>query len=144
MTMLIKPPTPSAKQVLIMIAMAVILAGLVVDRVNTWWKQRQAVAAAIEPLEGKIVATDGINADGAQADQARSDDDQAANTAANTFRNAIARSHRDDPTAAARAARPVPASVRDAFRARRIAIERSQCAGADCGATATEPDAAQR
>lgn len=142
--MLIKPPTPSAKQVLIMIAMAVILAGLVVDRVNTWWKQRQAVAVATEPLIGKIEATDAINAAGAEADQARNDDDHAATTAANTFRNDIARGQRNDPSATARAARPVPVSVRDAFRARRIAIERSQCTSADCGAAAPEPDASQR
>lgn len=142
--MLIKPPTPSAKQVLIMIAMGVILAGLVADRANTWWQKRQAVAAATAPLEGKIEATAGINAEGAKADQARNDDDQAATTAATTFRNDIARSRRDDPEARARADRPVPRSVRDAFRARRIAIERSGCAGADCGTPAAEPDAAQR
>jgi len=142
--MLIKPPTPSAKQVLIMIAMGVILAGLVVDRANTWWQKRQAVAAATAPLEGKVEATAGINAAGAQADQDRSNDDQAATTAADTFRNDIARSRRDDPEARDRADRPVPRSVRDAFRARRLAIERSGCAGADCRAPAPEPDPPER
>lgn len=142
--MLIKPPTPSAKQVLIMLAMGVILAGLVVDRANTWWKQRQAVNAATAPLEGKIEATAGINADGAKADSERETDDRAATTAADTFRNDIARSRRDDPEARARADRPVPRSVRDAFRARRIAIERSAGPGADGGAAAAEPDPAER
>lgn len=142
--MLIKPTTPSAKQVLIMIAMGVILAGLVVDRANTWWQKRQAVAAATAPLQGKIEATAGINADAAKADQERNDTEQAATTAADTFRNDIARSRRDDPQARDRADRPVPRSVRDAFRARRLSIERSGCAGADCGAKPAEQDAAER
>ena len=62
--MLIKPPTPSARQVLILIAISVILLGLVADRVNTWWQKRQAVEAATAPLTEKIEATAGINADG--------------------------------------------------------------------------------
>ena len=48
--MLIKPPTPSAKQALFMIAIAFILAALVVDRINTWWSKRQAVTAATAPI----------------------------------------------------------------------------------------------
>lgn len=142
--MLIKPPMPSAKQTLFMIAIAFILAALVVDRISTWWSKRQAVAEATAPLEGKIEATAGINAAGAQADQDRHDDDQAATTAATTFRNDIARSRRDDPEARDRADRPVPRSVRDAFRARRLSIERSAGAGADGGAPAAEPDPAER
>lgn len=142
--MLIKPPTPSARQVLILIAISVILLGLVADRVNTWWQKRQAVEAATAPLTEKIEATAGINADGAKADQDRATDDHTATTAADTFRNDIARSRRDDPEARSRADRPVPRSVRDAFRARRIAIERSAGAGADGRAPAPEPDTSER
>lgn len=137
-------PTINPKWVLVAVILAFIVLALGADRVAEWWNTRQAVASAMQPVKEKVEATAAINEDAAAADAARETSDSIASTAANTFRNDIARSHRDDPTARDRAARPVPVSVRNAFRARRLAIERSGCVGAECGTPAPEPDAAER
>lgn len=137
-------PTPSAKQVLIMVAVGFIALALIFHNLSNWWETRQAVNEAKAPLEGKIEATAGINASGAIADEERTTDDQTATQAAETFRTTIARSHTHDPIARDRASRPVPDSVRQAFRARRLAIERSGCTGAECDEAAAEADPAER
>lgn len=134
----------SPRNTLIALAALILALLLVFDRGVEWWRQRRAVDAATAPLIDKVVVTTGIIEDGAKADADRADDDANAAQAANTFRTDIERSRRNDPEARARADRPVPRSVRDAFRARRIAIERSGCAAGECDPPAPGADAAER
>lgn len=129
-------PTPSPRQVLIAIAMAVIIVWFTIDRIGQWRARNQAVDQATAPLTSKIEATSGINSDAAIADGMREQADRAAATASANFRRSIARANQDDPTTADRASRPVPVGVRDAFRERRITVERSGCTGSGCPETA--------
>lgn len=49
------------------------------------------------------------------------------------FQKAKTEAKRNEPETAARAVRPVPDSVRGAYRERRLARERLGCAGRECG-----------
>lgn len=82
---------------------------------------------------GKLESTSGIISDGAKADEDRSDVDQTVDQARDQFNDNYRGAMQNEPETAARADRPVPDSVRDAFRQRRIARERSGCAGQQCG-----------
>lgn len=137
-------PGTSPKWVLILIAIAIIVAGLAFDRGHSWWKSRQAQVTVLAPIEAKVEATDDILKGGAKATADRNKDDRSATKAADTFRNDIARSTSDEPENRDRADRPVPVSVRNAFRAQRLALERSNGAAADGGGPAPESDAPER
>lgn len=131
-------PKLSARQILAVIAICVILAGLVVDRAVTWWNQRQEIAEAVQPYQELAKASEDIHRAGAGEDEQRDNDDHIAEAAANNFKKSITEAKRNDSEVNNRSDRAVPHSVRDAFRAQRIAIERSGSAGADSDQAATE------
>jgi hypothetical protein len=123
----------SPKHLLVLIALGVIIVALAADKANTWWEKKQAVAEAVAPLEANAEATAGINGVGAQADSDRAAADARAAAAGNTFNADLAKGEQNAPTTRERASRPVPASVRDAYRRQRLEIERSRCPGGECG-----------
>jgi hypothetical protein len=82
---------------------------------------------------GKLESTSGIIDDGAKADENRAEVDQTVAQGRDQFNQDYEGAMRNEPETAARADRPVPDSVRKAFRERRIARERSGCAGQQCG-----------
>lgn len=110
---------------------------------NTVMDWREA-AQVNEQRGAKIEATDGIITDGAKADADRNDDNNAVNTGRDTYNTAKEEAKRNEPETAVRADRTVPASVRNAFRARRLARERLDCVGNECEARPAAASAAQR
>lgn len=80
----------------------------------------------------KLESTSEIISDGAKADEDRSGVDQAINQARDQFNEHYHGAMKNEPETAARADRSVPDGVSKAFRARRLARERSGCAGQQC------------
>lgn len=85
-----------------------------------------------ETKKETLKAASGIIEDGAKADKQRATVDQAVGEGRGQFIYDYQGAMRNEPETAARADRPVPDSVRKAFRARRLARERSGCAGEQC------------
>ena len=139
--MKIGPLTPYAETIKLIIAVLVGCALLWGWNTVMDWRE----AAQVNERRGdKIIATEGIMNDGAKADADRADDDSAVSTGRETYHNAKEEAKRNEPETADRAMRTVPASVRNAFRARRLARERLDCAGDECQAGPATSRAAQR
>lgn len=91
-------------------------------------------AAQVNEQRGaKIEATTGIVNDSAKADENRATVDTDIATARDTFTRDTTEARRHEPATADRATRPVPDSLRRAYRARRLARQRSGCIGDECG-----------
>lgn len=89
-------------------------------------------------------ATSGILADGAKADENRGVVDAAINEGKSKFNNDYSEAKRHDPEIADRADRAVPDRVRESYRARRLARERSGCIGGECEARPADAGSRQR
>jgi hypothetical protein len=118
--------TWAAKQSVRVIVLAVIVAAaaVFVTMAMGWRQKAQTATAVVGEQAGKIETTTGTTQDGAVADAHRRDDDASAGTSRAAYRTTMETARREDPAIAARADRPVPARVRDAARARRLARER--------------------
>lgn len=86
-------------------------------------------------------ATSGILKDSQQSAKEQEKQSSAIDTGREAFNNKTEEDRRNDPTVAERANRPVPDSLRRAYRERRLARDRLGCAGAGCGEEPS-PDAA--
>lgn len=103
---------------------AVAIGALVVLGITHYMDLRNR--AAVGDQRGtKIEATAGTIADGAQADTRRAERDTGTAQGAQQFTITMQEAERNEPATRNRADTPVPDSVRDAFRARRLARERS-------------------
>lgn len=91
-----------------------------------------------------MTATSGILADGAKADAQRDGVDTGIAQGRDDFNNNYQEAKRNEPETAARADRSVPDSVRNAYRARRLARERLGCIGSECVGRPEEEDSAER
>lgn len=91
-----------------------------------------------------MTATSGIVADGAKADAQRADVDTGIAQGRDNFNTNYQEAKRNEPETAARADRSVPDSVRNAYRARRLARERLGCIGSECVGRPEEEDATKR
>ena len=89
-------------------------------------------------------ATVGITQDGATADAHQTATDTAVGQGNYDFGTTYAKDERHDPIVATRSTGTVPQRVRDNFRARRLARERSGCFGDECAALDEGEDAAER
>lgn len=94
--------------------------------------------------EGTLQSASGIIADGSKADADRSNVDQSIGQGRQQFQEDYDGAMTHEPETAARADRPVPDSVRRAFRERRLARERLGCAGEQCGERPADSSSAQR
>lgn len=90
-------------------------------------------AAATNELRGGVLtnASAGINR-GVDIDNFLSSNDVVIGTGREAFTHTIAEAKRHEPEVADRADRPVPASVRNAYRERRLARERRGCPAGEC------------
>lgn len=101
--------------------------------------------AAIGAQRGAVAVTaQGITEDGAKDDTARGAVDTAVTTGRETFRATIEEAKRNEPEIVARADRAVPASVRGAYRQRRLARERSVGIESERGTEPAPTPAAER
>lgn len=118
----------TVKLILALIIGAAVLFG--VQKVLDW---REA-AQQNEQRGRTITATSGIINDGSKADADRTTTDTGISQGRQEFHDNQQEAKRNEPETAARADRAVPASVRNNFRARRLARERSGCVGDECQA----------
>ena len=89
-------------------------------------------------------ATVGVTKDGTVADAAQGATDTTVVKGNYDFGNTYKEDERHDPIVATRSTGAVPQRVRDNFRARRIARERSGCVGGQCDPYAEAEDASER
>lgn len=94
--------------------------------------------------EQTMEATVGVTKDGTVADAAQGATDTTVVKGNYDFGNTYKEDERHDPIVASRTTRVVPQRVRDNFRARRIARERSGCVGSQCDPYAEAEDASER
>lgn len=101
--------------------------------------------AQLADSRGTVLETaSGTMADGAVADQSAAAVETAVAGAADAFANAINEAKRNEPETADRADRRVPDSVRAAYRARRLARERSGCVQGECGSPGDDDATSER
>lgn len=105
------------------------------------WKE---AAQQNEQRGATIETTSAIIDDGAKADQEREQVDGDIATGRATYDNAYQEAKTNEPETAARADRTRPASVRNAFRERRRARERSGCIGDECESRSATTPVAER
>lgn len=104
----------------------------------------QEAAESNEARGNKIEATSGILVDGKKADEDRGKADTAVAAGRDQFQTDYKEAKKNEPATADRSDRPVPSSVRSAFRARRLARERSGCVGDDCQGRPEDAPSAER
>lgn len=105
------------------------------------WKE----AAEQNETRGRTLqSTSGILGDGKKADEDRAQVDTGVTAGKQQFDNDYKEAKANEPATAARADRLVPKRVRDAYRTRRLARERSGCVGDDCAARLESASAQQR
>ena len=134
----------SPKQVLILLATGVVLAGLGTHYVGEWWERRQMVKNAVEPIQAKVISTSGILADQAISDVQRQALEQTLAEARESFKNDYRKAKSEKPEIADRASRDVPDGLRNLYRQRRLSRERSACAEAGCRSGFESTDTAKR
>ena len=129
---------------LVLVAVIAAAAAFFIGKAMDWRRTALANTGTVEQQAGKITATDGMVQDGAAADTAKADDETAVAGGRQTYTDTMERAQREDPVLADRASRPVPARVRDAARARRLARERSSSDEGERRAPPGAPAPAQR
>lgn len=122
------------------LVLAVLLAVGVSVSVNHYVDLRKA-SAQNEIRQGVLTATTAGVEVGVNNQREQDDIDSAIAKGARDFTITLQEAKRNDPTTADRAVRPVPDSVRNAYRQRRLARERSGCAGSECEARRSPGDA---
>lgn len=124
------------KQVLYLVAIGLLigLSVLGVKHIRDWYILKDKVE--VQSNIGK--ATSDMTGDGAKADEDRSQTNQHVDYGRSEFQSRYQRDKRDDVETANHANHVVPKRVRDNFRERRLARERSRCVGNECGAGSEE------
>jgi len=122
---------------------AVLIGAAVLFGVQTVLDWREGAQAG-EQLRRTATAISGIINDGAEADAQRDTVDMGIARGRDKFNNDYQEAKLNEPETAARAARVVPVSVRNAFRARRLARERSACPDGRCVQGPAPEDATER
>lgn len=89
-------------------------------------------------------ATSGILEDGQKSDKERQAENNGLSHGRESFNAAIQKASQSDKSVSDRASQPVPPSVLDAYRERRLTRDRFGCAGAGCGAEPEADAAAKR
>lgn len=120
----------TVKEVLYLIVFGLLfgLAVLGVKHVKDWYDLKEVAETATAIGQ----ASSGIIEDSAKADEDRSNVDYAVGQGRDAFRQSYQGAKANEPEVADHASRAVPLSVRRAFRERRLARERSGCAGGEC------------
>lgn len=132
----------TVKQVLYLIALGLLigLSVLGAKHLKDWYDLRQTVET-----QGHIgKAASGIETDASKADANRAKADNEIKTGRNDFQNRYQRDIRDDAETATHSTHVVPKRVRDNFRERRLARERSGCTGTKCEPGSSENDPPER
>lgn len=120
---------------------AVVGAGIFgISTVKKWYDGSQQNVQKGQTME----ATVGITTDGAAADAHQGATDTKVEKGNYDFGNTYQEDERHDPNVATRSSRDVPQRVRNNFRARRLARERSGCVGGECDPFAETEDPAER
>ena len=130
------------KEIIYFILLVVIVgAGIFgISTVKKWYDGSQQNVQKGQTME----ATVGVTKDGTVADAAQGATDTTVVKGNYDFGNTYKEDERHDPIVASRTTRVVPQRVRDNFRARRIARERSGCVGGQCDPYAEAEDASER
>lgn len=132
----------SIKEVFYVIAIGVLigLGVLGIKHIKNWYDLKGQVQeqAQIGTTTSELVT------DGAQASEDRSAVDYAVGQGRGAFNQSYEGAKRDEPEVATRATRVVPSRVRNAFRERRLARERSGCAGSKCERGSEADNSAER
>lgn len=110
-------------EVIIGLIVAVVLAVVLSIFAGHYMKLRDTAAQGVID-ERKLETTSSVIADSDEAATERQRVDTGVTEARGTFQNQVAEAKRNEPDTASRATRPVPASVRNAYRERRLARER--------------------
>lgn len=120
----------TVKEVLYIIAVGLILGlgVLGIKHIKNWYDTKDR----LETVTAIGETTSGMVTDGAKASEDRSAVDYSVGQGRGAFNQSYEGAKRDEPEVATRATRVVPSRVRNAFRERRLARERSGCAGAEC------------
>lgn len=123
--------------VTLLIAIALTIGG---QKVLSW----REGALQNETKKETFKAASGIIEDGAKADEQRDTVDQAVGEGRGQFIYDYQGAMRNEPETAARADTVLRDGVRNAFRARRLARERSGCTGEQCEQGLADPKTAER
>ena len=135
-------PLKDIRVIIGLIATALVAISLVLGGQKIWsWREG---SIQNEVKEETLKATSGIIEDGAKADEDRANTDESVGQARGQFNRDYEGAMQHEPATATRANTVVPDSVRSAFRARRIARERSGCAGEQCGAGPPSSESSER
>jgi hypothetical protein len=126
-----EPLTLQAKIISAVVTAVVI--GLLSVMAYSQIKQMRMAAAQNEQRGGVLDAASAGIAEGSRVDRWAETHNAGVTAGRETFRQSKTEAIRNEPETATRADRPVPASVRDAYRARRLARERLGCAEGECG-----------
>lgn len=110
------------------------------SQVKDWYTASQTLKA----VGHDAIATNGILNDDAKNDTSRGDQATAIQQGVTDYNSSYEGAMRNEPEVAARAERPVPASVRESFHKRRLARERFGCVAEQCGQGPAATDAQQR
>lgn len=132
----------TVKQVLYLIALGLLigLSVLGAKHLKDWYDLRQTVET-----QGHIgKAASGIETDASKADANRAKTDNGIKAGRDDFQNRYQRDIRDDTETATHSTHVVPKRVRDNFRERRLARERSGCTGTKCESRSPENDPPER
>lgn len=120
-------------KIIIGLIVTVVLSVLLTLGGNHYMSLRKA-AAENEHKAGVLVATSHGVEVGAANDIEQRETEAAVTQARQEFTIRVQEAKRNEPQTADRADRPVPGSVRAAYRERRLARERRGCAGDECEA----------
>lgn len=130
--------TETVKLIIALLIGAAVLFG--VQKVLDWRE-----GAQVGEQRGRTAtATSGIINDGTKADAQRDTVDTGIAQGRDKFNDNYQEAKRNEPETAARADRSVPVSVRNAYRARRLARERLGCIGSECVGRPEAEDATER
>lgn len=124
---------------MILVALLVCVALLGIKKVMDW----RDAALRSEQQTRTMETTSGIVKDGNIASVQRNHVASNVAQAKERFDNQIAEDRKNEPEIADRADRSVPASRLRAFRERRLARERSGCAGEQCSSGSTSSDSTE-
>lgn len=128
-------------------AVELVVAGVIAGGIVLAYNHYQAIKAEAQAgRQHKTVlgTASGVVTDGAAADRSSAAVDQAVAGAADAFANAIEEAKRNEPETARRADGLVPDSVRNAYRERRLARERSGCVSGECPPSRDEDETPKR
>lgn len=112
--------------VTVLLTVAMVIGG---QQILAWKRGAEKAEAQTHTME----ATSAIIGSGVKSDADRTTTDTRVVQGRAQYQSSYSEAEANEPVVANRASRPVPDRVRNAFRERRLARERSGCAGEQCG-----------